>query len=361
MANVLVLYDAWMNPNAEDMWRKALSEEMGSGFNDHNVSFVENVEGDFEWSTEPKEGVKEAKGDSSNIKKHIRDTDVVVTGYAPLTTAIMEEAPRLKVIGVSRGGPVNVFVKAATSKKVIVLRAVGRNAVSVADQTLGMILSESRNISRHHHALTTGRYFEEVEEHGRQRYMSSFRWMELEGKKLGLIGYGQVGKQVAARANAFGMNVMIYDPFVDEVALRGDGVVKAGLDDVLASSDYVSIHARLSSKTRHMIDNEALKKMKPTAILINTARGEIIDEAALIKALNEGWIAGAALDVFEDDPIKSDNQLLSMNNVTLTPHSAGRSPETEMRGYRQIAHQVALYLRGDKLNPIHVVNQSVLG
>jgi len=361
LANVIVLFDRWMKPDAEEMWRKAFSEEMGDGFGGHNVSFVENVEGDFEWSTESRDGVKEAKGDSANIKKHIRDADVVVTGYAPLTMAIMEEAPQLRVIGVSRGGPVNVDVEAATSKGVIVLRAVGRNAVSVADQTLGMILSESRNISRLHHSLRTGRYFKEVEEIGRQRHMSSFRWMELEDKKLGLIGYGQVGKRVAVRAKAFGMDVMVYDPFVDSEALRRDGCVKASLDDLLASSDFVSTHARLTSETRHMIDDEALKKMKPTAILINTARGEIIDEAALLTALKEGWIAGAALDVFEDDPIKRGNQLLSLDNVTLAPHSAGRSHETEIRGYSQIARQVASYICGEGVNPVHVANKSVLG
>ncbi len=338
-----------------------MSEEMGYGFGGHNVSFVENVEGDFEWSTESRDGVKEAKGDSNEIKKHIREADVVVTGYAPFTMAIMEEAPRLRLIGVSRGGPVNVDLEAATSKGIIVLRAVGRNAVSVADQTLGMILSESRNISRLNHALRTGSYFKKVEELGRQGYMSSFRWMELEGKKLGLIGYGQVGKRVAVRAKAFGMNVMVYDPFVDAEALRKDKCVKAGLDDLLASSDFVSIHARLTPETRHMIDGVALKKMKPTAILVNTARGEIIDEATLITALKEGWIEGAALEVFEDDPIKRGNQLLSLDNVTLTPHSAGRSPETEMRGYRQIARQVASYLSGEGVNPVHVVNKSVLG
>jgi D-3-phosphoglycerate dehydrogenase len=361
LANVIVLFDRWIKPDAEEMWRKAFSEELGGGFGGHDVCFVENLEGDFEWSTIPKDGVKEAKGDSSNIKKHVRDADAVVTGYAPLTMSIMEEAPRLRVIGVSRGGPVNVDLEAATSLGIMVLRTVGRNAVSVADQTLGMILSESRNISRLHHSLTTGRYFKEVEEHGRQRYMSDFRWMELEGKKLGLIGYGQVGKRVAVRAKAFGMSVMVYDPFVDEGTLSGEGCTKADLDDLLDSSDFVSIHARLTSETKHMIDDEALKKMKPTAILVNTARGEIIDEVSLVKALKENWIAGAALDVFEYDPIDRGNQLLSLDNVTLTPHSAGRSPDTEIRGYHQIARQVTLYLRGEEVNPIQVVNKSVLG
>ncbi len=355
-----MLYDRWMKPDAEDTWRKALSDEMGGSFDGHSVSFVENIEGDFNWSTELREGVKEANGDTTNIKKHIRDADMVVTGYAPLTMAIMEEAPRLRMIGVSRGGPVNVDLEAATSRGIIVFRTVGRNAVSVADQTLGMMLSESRNISRLHHALRTGSYFKDVEEHGRQRYMSGYRWMELEGKKLGLIGYGQVGRRVAARAKAFGMTVKVHDPFVEAEALREDECVKTGLDDLLASSDFVSIHARLTPETRHMIDAEALKKMKPTAILINTARGEIIDEEALVTALKEGWIAGAALDVFEDDPIKSRNQLLTLSNMTLTPHSAGRSPETERRGYRQIARQVASYLRGEGVDSVHVVNKPVL-
>jgi D-3-phosphoglycerate dehydrogenase len=361
LANVLVLYDRWMKPDAEEMWRTALSEAIGGDFGGHSVSFVENLEGDFKWGTEPREGVKEANGDSANIKKHIRDADVVVTGYAPLTQGIMDSAPGLRVIGVSRGGPVNVDQEVATSRGIIVLRAVGRNAESVADQTLGMMLSESRNISRHHHALRTGHYFRVIEESGRQSYMSGFRWMELDGKTLGLIGYGQVGHRVARRAEAFGMRVQVYDPYVEAGTLRRDGCVKTGLDELLASSDFVSIHAKLTPETRHMIDIEALKKMKPTAILVNTARGEIVDEEALYTALSESWIAGAALDVFEDDPIKSDNKLLALDNVTLTPHSAGRSPETEMRGCRQVAHQVASYLRGEGVDPIHVANKAGLG
>jgi D-3-phosphoglycerate dehydrogenase len=357
LANVLVLYDGWVKPKSEEMWRTVFSEAMGSDFGGHNVSFVENLQGDFKWSTELKEGVREANGDSANIKKHVSDADVAIISYAPFTRSIMDAAPRLKLIGVSRGGPVNVDVEAATSKNIMVLGAVGRNAVSVADQTLGLILSESRNISRLHYALRTGQYFKDVEKRRQQRNMSRIMWMELEDKILGLIGYGQVGKRVAVRAKAFGMRVMVYDPYVEADALRRDGCVEIGLDNLLASSDFVSIHARLTPETRHMIDGEALKKMKPTAILVNTARGAIVDEEALYTALVEGWIAGAALDVFEDEPIKSGNKLLTLDNVTLTPHTGGRSPDTEMRGYRQIAHQVASYLRGERVDPIHVVNK----
>ncbi len=356
-----MLYDRWMKPDAEEMWRTALSEAMDGDFGGHSVSFVENLEGDFKWGTELREGVREANGNSAKIRRHIRDADVVATGYAPLTQGIMDAAPSLRMIGVPRGGPVNVDQGAAMTRGIMVLRAVGRNAESVADQTLGMMLSESRNISRQHHALRTGHYFKAVEEAGRQSYMSGFRWMELDGKTLGLIGYGQVGQRVARRAEAFGMRVKVYNPYVEAETLRRDGCVKTGLDELLSSSDFVSIHAKLTPETKHMIDGEALKKMKPTAILINTARGERVNEEVLYTALVKGWIAGTALDVFEDDPIKSDNKLLTLDNVTFTPHSAGRSPEMEMRGCRQIARQAASYLHGEGVDPIHVANKAVLG
>ncbi|MBN2335374.1 2-hydroxyacid dehydrogenase [Candidatus Bathyarchaeota archaeon] len=361
MADIIVLYDRWMKLEAEEMWRTAFSEALGDDFGGHGVRFVENVEGDFKWSTEVKNSVKEANGDSSNILKNMRGAEVAVSGYAPFTGEIMDASPGLKVIGISRGGPVNVDQAAATERGVLVLRAVGRNAESVADQTLGFILSESRNIARHHHALRSGEYFKRIEGSGRQDYMDGFRWMELSGKTLGLIGYGQVGYRVAKRAKAFDMKVKVYDPYVDEKSLMKDGCIKTGLDELLATSDFVSVHAKLTPDTRHMLNEKTLRKMKPTAVLVNTARGGIIDEEALCTALRKGWIGGAALDVYEDDPIKPGNRLLELDNVTLTPHSAGRSPETEMRGYRQIAVQVASYLRGEGVDPVHVTNKAVLG
>ena len=164
--------------------------------------------------------------------------------------------------------------------------------------------------------------------------------MELNGKTLGLIGYGQVGMRVANRAHSFGMEVIVYDPYIPDVLLEKDGCMSVKLEKVLTKSDFVSIHAKLTSETRHMINADTLGKMKSTAVLINTARGEIIDEKALYNALKNKVIQAAALDVVEEDPIKPDNPLIELDNCTLTPHTAGRSPDTEMRGYRQVVDLV---------------------
>lgn len=358
MARILVLYDKWMRENAQDMWRTAFAEaEIDQ---EHEMVFTENKPGSYRWSSEIVDNVKEANGNPEYIKEKIEGCEAVVSGYAPFTSDIMNASDDLKIIGISRGGPVNVDHSAATERGIRILRAVGRNAESVADQTLGFIISESRFISRHSHEVKTGKYFEELESGGRSSYLASFNWMELNGKTLGLIGYGQVGARVAKRAHAFGMNVIVFDPYLETSILEDEGCTSVELNKLLGDADFISIHAKLTPETHHMINDKTLAKMKKTAVLINTARGSIIDEEALLMALTKGVIASAALDVFEEDPIKQGNPLIQLENVTITPHSAGRSPDTEMRGYRQVALQVAAYLRGEEINPMYVSNKAVL-
>jgi D-3-phosphoglycerate dehydrogenase len=156
------------------------------------------------------------------------------------------------------------------------------------------------------------------------------------------------------------MRVIVYDPFIDERVLVEEGCEPVDLDTVLGLSDFISIHAGLSLDTHHMINAEAFSKMKKTAVLVNSARGSIVDEKALYDALKNSVISSAALDVVEEDPIKTDNPLLSLENITLTPHTAGRSPDTEMRGYRQVAQQVARYLKSESIQPMYVSNKAVL-
>ena len=357
---MLVLYDNWMRVDAEVMWRTAFNEAMGEVLNEHEFVYVENAEGSYKWSTDIVDNVKEAYGNPEAIKDAIKGCDVAVSGYAPFTQDIMDSSENLRVIGISRGGPVNVDQSSATEKGIMVLRAVGRNAESVADQTLGYILCEMRHITRNNLELKTGVYFDKLGDVGRSNYLGSFEWMEANGKTIGLIGYGQVGSRVAKRARAFDMNVIVYDPYIDAKILLDEGCASVDLDTLLRTSDIISIHAKLSPETHHMINAEAFAKMKKTAVLINSARGSIVDEKALYDALKSGVIASAALDVTEEDPIKPNNPLLSLENITLTPHTAGRSPDTEMRGYRQIAEQVAHYLRGEQVHPMYVSNKAVL-
>jgi len=350
-----------MREDAEEMWRTSFNEAMGENVSDHVFVYLENSAGSYKWSTEVVDNVKEAYGNPEAIKAAINGCDVVVSGYAPFTKEVMDASPGLRIIGISRGGPVNVDHKSASEKGIFVLKAVGRNAESVADQTLGYILCEMRHIARNNLELKNGAYFDHLGSLGRSGYLDTFEWMEANGKTLGLVGYGQVGSRVAKRAKAFDMKVIVYDPFIDQKVLVDEGCMPVDLDTLLRISDFISIHAGLSPDTQHMINAEAFSKMKKTAILVNSARGSIVDEKALYDALKNGVIASAALDVVEEDPIKKDNPLLSLENITLTPHTAGRSPDTEMRGYRQVAQQVARYLRGEEIQPLYISNKSVLG
>ena len=360
MARIVVFYDAWSKSEAKKIWEDVLQDSLGLDYTKHDISFLENRAGSFKWSTEVRENIKEAYGDPEYIKCSIKGADIILSGFTPMTASVMNSNPKLKVIGIARGGPVNVDLKAATERKILVIGTVGRNAESVADQTLGFILTESRNIARHSMALKTGKYFEEADKIGRGNYLNRFEFSELLGKTLGLIGYGEVGRRVSKRAHSFGMRIIVYDPYVSEEAFRAEGCEKVELMELLQKSDFVSIHAKLTPETTHLINAERLAFMKPTSVLVNTARGEIIDEKALYQALKKRRIASAALDVFEDDPVQANNLLLQLENVTATPHTAGRSPEVERRGYQQVAEATARYLRGEEIIHSQIANLKVL-
>ncbi len=359
MAKIVVLYDTWSKADARQIWEEMLKCSFGPDYYRHEIVYLENRAGAFKWSTEMKEGIKEAYGDPEFIKESLKGVEVALSGFAPMTASVMDYDPALRVIGIARGGPVNVDVSAATKRGILVIGTVGRNAISVADQTMGLILSESRHIARNSMALKTGVYFSEVERMGR-KYLGGLAFQELEGKTLGLVGFGEVGRRVARRAKGFDMRILVFDPYVTAEVLATEGCKKADLESLLRASDFVSIHAKLTPETTHMMNAERLATMKTSAILVNTARGEIVDEKALYEALKEKRIASAALDVFEEDPVKPDNPLLKLDNVTVTPHTAGLSPEVERRGYQQVAEAIAKYLRNEEIQRAQLANPKVL-
>jgi len=359
LAKIVVLYDTWSKADAKQIWEGMLKASLGPDYPKHEIVYLENRAGAFKWSTDVKENVKEAFGDPDYIKQNIKGAEIVLSGFAPMTASVMDSDPALKVIGIARGGPVNVDVAAATTRGVMLVGTVGRNAISVADQTMGFILSESRHIARHSMALKTGTYFTEIARIGR-KYLDGYAFQELEGKTLGLIGFGEVGRRVAKRAHAFDMKVQVFDPYITAEALLKDDCTKTELEPLLRTSDFISIHAKLTPETTHLLSKERISMMKPSVVIVNSARGEIIDEKALYEALKEKRIAGAALDVFEEDPAKPDNPLLKLDNVTVTPHTAGRSPEVERRGYQQVAEATAKYLRGEEIRRAQIANPKVL-
>jgi D-3-phosphoglycerate dehydrogenase len=252
----------------------------------------------------------------AEVARDINGFDMLVVQFAPVSAAFIEAATSLKVIGVLRGGTENIDMLCATERGIAVLNTPGRNARAVAECTLGLMLSEVRNLARAHASLRQGAW--------RREFPNSAAIPELNEKTVGLIGYGAVARLVAHYVAAMGSKVVTYDPYQ-----TGDFAPARPIDlnSLLEQADVVSLHARLTDETYHLVGRAELARMKPTAILVNTARSGLVDEQALIEALRERRIMGAALDVFDHEPLDADHPLVQLDNVTLTPHVAGSTAD----------------------------------
>ena len=272
------------------------------------------------------------------IAEIISDADIIVLGASgKIGKEVLLKTPNLKMIAKRGVGLDNVDLKAATELGVLVTYTKHANSQSVAEHTIGLILALVKNIVKAN---------EELKEKG-WKIRSELIGIELAGKTLGVIGFGSIGRKVTKIVkNAFNMNVLVYDPYVSVDVVSSFGCRLVDLDTLLRESDIVTIHAALTEETYHMIGERELKLMKRTAYLINTARGAIIDEKALIKALKEGWIAGAALDVFEKEPLPKDSQLYELKNVYLTPHVAGPSDERRHMLFGAIVDEFERFFSG---------------
>ncbi|MGB6430721.1 MAG: NAD(P)-dependent oxidoreductase, partial [Candidatus Acidiferrales bacterium] len=257
---------------------------------------------------------------------------LVVRSATRVTSAVLERAPKLRVVGRAGVGVDNVDLDAATRRGVLVMNTPGGNAPSVAEHTLALMLSLARKIPALNAAMHAGRWEK-----------SKGQGTELRGKTLGLIGLGRVGAEVARRARSLEMRVLACDPFLTENAAREAGVVLVQLDQLLAESDFLSLHTALVPETERMINAANLAKTKRGAYLVNTARGELVDEAALADALRSGQLAGAGLDVFAVEPPK-DSPLVGLANLIATPHVAGSTAEAQEEVGTLIAQQVRDFL-----------------
>jgi D-3-phosphoglycerate dehydrogenase / 2-oxoglutarate reductase len=259
---------------------------------------------------------------------------IVVRSQTTLGADLLERAERLKVIGRAGVGVDNVDVDAATRRGIVVANAPESTIVSAAEHTLGLLLALSRNIPQAHAALKAGRW-----------ERSRFGGLELEGKTLGVLGFGRIGQQVARRALALGMRVLAYDPFVARERFRELGAERADTQDaVLAEADFLTLHLPLSPETDGLIDREALARVKDGIRIVNAARGELVDEQALVEALRSGKVAAAAIDVFREEPYSGP--LLELDNVVVTPHLAASTEEAQDRAGLIVAEQVAAALEG---------------
>jgi len=301
------------------------------------------------------------------------EAEILLVGYEALLERVIQALPRLQLIGCTRSTPVNVDLAAATARRIPVLHAPGRNTQTAAEFTLGLMLAEAHRIARAHHALRRGRYlgtpvtdFYATDCSGDVTWnldgespFKDFQGIELAGRYLGIIGLGSIGSRVAQLAQAFDMRVLSYSPHTSPAEAEALHVQLVDLDTVLRQADFVSVHANVTSETRGMLGERELGLMKTGAYLISISRAVVIDQAALIKALQERRIAGAALDVFWSEPLPANHPLLTLENVTLTPHLAGATREVKERHSQMIIDDVIAWMDGHR--PAHLANPEVWG
>jgi D-3-phosphoglycerate dehydrogenase len=271
----------------------------------------------------------------SDLAERIGEYDaIIVRSGTQLDAGLLERAGRLKVIGRAGVGVDNVDIGAASKRGIVVANAPESTVFSAAEHTIGLLLALARSIPQAHAALKQGSW-----------ERSRFGGLELAGKTLGLVGFGRIGREVARRAHALEMRVIANDPFVTSERFRELGVERAEtLEEVLREADFVSLHLTLTAETAGMIGAEELAAAKDGIRLVNTARGELVDEAALVEALRSGKVAGAALDVFAEEPYTGP--LAELDNVVLTPHLAASTEEAQDRAGVIVAEQVAAALEG---------------
>lgn len=281
----------------------------------------------------------------------VRACDAIITSWGlSIDRQVIEALEKCVVIGVGSVGVDMVDIAAATAAGIVVTNVPDVFIEEVADHAMMLLLDVARRTS------LMARMAREGEWYAARPILS--RVPRLLGQTLGLFAFGNVARCTARRAKAFGMTVIAYDPYVSELEISAAGVEPVGFRELLERSDYLSVHAPHNEETDHAIDAAAFARMKPTAVVVNTARGPIIDEAALIAALRSGRIAGAGLDVLETEPPEPDNPLLAMENVLVTPHVASATTRMRPETRRRVGREVSLVLRGRW--PMSCVNPTVL-
>jgi D-3-phosphoglycerate dehydrogenase / 2-oxoglutarate reductase len=279
-----------------------------------------------------------------------RDADALYAKGIPITKRIVDGLERCRIIALGSVGVDSVDVAAATARGIPVTNVPDTFIEEVADHAMTLLLATFRRLVEQHRMVREGRWRE-----GRPQLLNFPRLM---GQTLGFIAFGHVARAVARRARAFGLRMLAYDPYVEELIMPDYDVLPATLFEVLQQSDFVSMHAPATREAQGMLTETHFRQMKRNAIFINTGRGPTVDEAALIKALQEGWIAGAGLDVLETEPPGHNNPLLKMDNVILTAHVASASARFDPARKRRVGQELALALSGRW--PMSCVNPAVL-
>ncbi len=326
-----------------------LKEILAGYFPEATFSLAES-----KWPSEPFQNgdeVLEYSGDPEQVAELASDADLLVLDVAPVTQAVIRRARRLKAIGVCRGGPVNVNVEAATERGIPVLNSPGRNAAATAEFTVGLILAGMRRI-----CLGDARMKEGIWDGGLYGFQECGE--ELEGKTAGIVGMGNVGRRVARLLRGFGMRVLAHDPWVPPSAFSEAGAERVDFPTLLKQSQILTLHARLTPETRGLIGKEELARLPRGAFVVNAARGGLLDYEALFESLERGHLSGAALDVYDPEPFPVNHPLLTHPRVVATPHIAGATRESALRGAEMVAEDLFRLMKGER--PRHVVNPTAI-
>ena len=316
----------------------ALSREVAAACPDYAL---ESRHIDLPWPIVPfgaVADVDEASGSEDDMIAALAGVEICVTQMAPFTRRVIEAADALKLICVTRGGPVNVNLEAAREKGIAVCAAPGRNAVATAEHTIALMLAALRQIPARHADIMSGDWRSDY-------YTFDQSGFELGGTTVGLVGYGAVGRIVARILRGFDAKILVYDPFA-KIGSE-DGVEKiADLNDLLPQTKVISLHARLSPQTRNMVAAKQIARLPHGSVIVNAARGALLDYDAVCDALDSRHLAAAAFDVFPQEPLPVSSRLRSTPNIVMTPHLAGATKETAERAARIAAGQVLAWLNG---------------
>ena len=283
----------------------------------------------------------------AEVLEAARDVDAILARTCVISAPIIRAAPRLKIVSRHGVGHDNVDIDACTRHGIAVSITEGSNAESVSEHAFTCMLAVANRLIPAHAATRAGQWERD-----------KMTGLELHGKTMGIFGLGRIGARTAKHARAFDMEVLACDPYISQKEARSVGATLVEPGTLLRRADFISIHVPLTAETRHLIGSQELERMKSTAILVNTSRGGIIDEEALYQTLAAGHLYGAALDVFEEEPVRPDYPLLQLDNLVCSPHVAGVTAESMVRTSVAAAKNILHVLRGEK--PSHLVNPEVL-
>lgn len=313
-------------------------------------------------------GLTGQKLSESQLVGELADKDIAIVEFEPITEKVLASATSLKLLACCRNEPgANIDLAYAAKIGIPVLFTPGRNAVAVAEYTIALMLAVARNIPATHHLL---RYTEELtaqsysDKSGERSNITSewsldpgapfqrFEGVELSGKTLGIVGFGAIGQQIAIRAKVFGLNIVAADPFQSVENFRKHGVEKLDLVEVAVRSDFISMAAKVTPETTGIFSSEIFKLMKPTSFFINTARAALVDYEALYEVLAAKKIAGAALDVYPQEPLASASKLRTLDNIVLSPHLAGSTAEVKIHHSKMVVDDLLEILKGNLVSRV---------